>query len=279
MKQLIKVSLLFAFLLPQVCKASGLEYCRDFGRLYLSVAIMITSSPDSSVATGFLTESPLVPNKVVLTTAKHVVENAREIELQVPFVDTNNVIIETRKFSVPLYKDSVRLFYTPERHLDLALIFIDKQKLQTAHDVIRYSSFTYSGYTEMKHLVVGQSVLFAGYPLGLTINQTNPLLRKGIIAGIDTLKDIIYLDADAFGGSSGSPVFINYDSPIHFEFLQSTKQILVGVISAYIPFQKRFRNLETGRIEMVQTENSGIAEVVPAEKIRAFADSLIGLQK
>lgn len=274
-----KVVVLLVFIWPAILQASGLEYFRFFEREYISSAIMVISHPDSLFGTGFLTKSPLDPNKLVLTTTKHLVQGARELELQIPILDSNDVIIETCKLMVPLYKDTVIQYYTPESDLDFSLVIINKQLLRSSHDIVWFSSLSYSHYIEMKNLIAGQSVLFAGYPLDLTVNQNQALLRKDTIAGIDTIKDIIYLDADAFGGSSGSPVFVNYDSPVHFEFLEKHKEILVGVIAGYKPFVKKFRNIETGKIEMIQTENSGIAIVVPAEKIRIFADSLLNKQK
>lgn len=247
------------------------------GEKYISLAILLKSFPDSSVGTGFLTKIPSDPEKLVLTTTKHILKDTRELELQVPILDSSDVIIETCKVRVPL--DTVTKYFTPETNLDISLLIVDKQMLRGSHDVSWFSSASYSLYTEMKNLTAGQSVLFAGYPLDLAVNQTQALLRRGTIAGIDTIKSLIYLDADAFGGSSGSPVFINYDSPVHFEFLQKYNQILVGMIVGYIPFVKRLYNLETKQIEMIQTENSGIAIVVPAEKIKAFADSLLNKQR
>jgi hypothetical protein len=117
-------------------------------------------------------------------------------------------------------------------------------------------------------------VVFTGYPLDIMVNGNQPLLRRGTIAGVDTVKNRIYLDADAFGGSSGSPVFINFDSPLHHEFQKTYGQIFIGMIAGYVPFQKWLVDRETGRPEMRQTENSGIAVVVPAETIKLFADSL-----
>ena len=113
----------------------------------------------------------------------------------------------------------------------------------------------------MRVLFPGQPVFYYGYPLGLAINGVEPYLRAGVIAGVDTTSALVYLDAQNFPGSSGSPVFLNPTEPIN------VGAVFVGVISGYIPMHKRLLSERTGAIEMIQNENSGIAVVVPADAV------------
>ena len=164
----------------------------------------------------------------------------------------------------------------------MALIIIDKAVMTAPgreSDLHLLSSLPLYFYADMKNLFAGQTVSFSGYPLNLSVNRSKPLLRRGSIAGIDTVEDVIYLDADAFGGSSGSPVFIDLSSQANLEFLGTYKQMLVGMISRYESFKKQLLNLQTGQIEMIQTENSGIAVVVPAETIRRHAESFLAKRR
>lgn len=259
---------------PIASDAGDLDYARFYQRLYLSGAIMFKSLPGSSVGTGFLTKFDSDPNRFIFTTNKHVVENAVELELTIPIVDSNLTIVGTVQLNVPLFKDTAKQYYIPGENLDIALLILQKSILSRLSNV-GFASLRASLYTQTNNLFVGQPIVFSGYTLGLTVNEKQPLLRKGSIAGIDTLKNIIYLDADAYGGSSGSPVFIDFSSNANIEFYNKYNQLLIGIISGYKPFTKQLVNLDTKKVEMIQTENSGIAIVVPAEKIKSFADSLL----
>ncbi|MGB2769965.1 MAG: serine protease [Candidatus Zixiibacteriota bacterium] len=264
-----------------IVQAIGLEYAERYARLYLSTAVKIRCHPDSSrYGTAFLTKNPKNPSQLVLTTNKHLVQHAKELEVRIPIKDTSGVIVDSWTARIPLYRDTVTQFFTPESDLDLALVPVERDWLRKpGGPTVHFSSLTYSFYAEMRNLVPGQSVVFTGYPLDIMVNGNQPLLRRGTIAGVDTVKNRIYLDADAFGGSSGSPVFINYDSPLHHEFLTTYGEFFVGMIAGYVPFEKWLVDRETGRPEMRQTENSGIAVVVPAETIRLFADSLFQMRR
>ena len=282
MKNLKVIILLLFSFLPSILEAGVLDDARRFERIYLRTAIKVHAKPTDVLGTGLFTKFEQEPSKLIFTTNKHTIDGAKELELTVPITDTADVIIKTLTINVPLYKDTLRQYYIPKEGFDIVLIVIEKEALRKADfssDVIRFASLPYSWYIDAHNLFVGQSVVFTGYPLGLTVNRTQPLLRKGTIAGIDTTRNIIFLDADAFGGSSGSPVFIDYSTQANIEFYKIYKQMLVGIISGYLPFKKKQINNQTGKIEMVQTENSGIAVVVPAETIRKIADRFLAEYK
>lgn len=184
-------------------------------------------------------------------------------------VITSKVVV-----TVPLISDSQKSYYVPKGDLDFCLVVLDKESYPLLDSII-FWCLPDSIYASMKNLYVGQSVVFPGYPLDLSVNQVLPLLRKGMVAGIDTMLNVVYLDADAFAGSSGSPVFIDFSFEENKEFWNKHKQMLVGIISRYVPYKKYLKNVQTEKLEMIQTENSGIAVVVPAEAIREMADSLL----
>lgn len=279
MKKLSSIILLLIFCYPAILYAQSLlDATRDNQKVFLPIAIKIEKIPSSKIGTGFFARHELDRTKLIFTTNRHIVEDAEELKLTVPIKDSLDVIIKTITINVPLLKNSVKQYYIPDYDLDLALIIIDKSSLAKADpksDFLLFSSLPFSAFTNTVHLFTGQEVIYTGYPLGLTVNGTQPLLRKGVIAGIDTLKNIIYLDADAFGGSSGSPVFIDLNSQANKEFIKLYRQWLVGIISSYVPSYKYLVNKETQKVEMVQTENSGIAVVVPAETIRKIAERFL----
>jgi len=269
------ILLLILFFSTTLYARTLLDEARDEQKLYLMIAIRIEKIPTSEIGTGFFTKLEGDRTKLIFITNKHMIENAKELKLTVPIVDSLDVIVKTVTINVQLFKDTVKQYYIPEGNLDLALIMVDKSSIAKADpksDFLLFSSLPSSAFTSVEHLFAGQEVVFTGYPLGLTVNKTQPLLRKGAIAGIDTLRNVIYLDADAFGGSSGSPVFIDFSSQVNIEILKNYQQALVGIAYGYEPYQKYLVNKETQKLEMIQTENSGIAVVVPAETIRKMID-------
>jgi len=281
-KQLrITLLLLFSFL-PSTLHAGALEEARKSEKIYLSVAVRVETLPTRKIGSGFLSKIEGDDTKVMFTTNKHLVDGANELQLTVPTKDASNAITGTLTFKVPFSKDSLNQNYIPEGNLDLALIIIDKARMTAPgreSGSVHFSSLPYRLYADMKNLFAGQTVSFSGYPLDLSVNRSKPLLRNGSIAGIDTVEGVIYLDADAFGGSSGSPLFIDLSSQANLEFLGTYKQMLVGMISRYVPFKKQLLNLQTGQIEMIQTENSGIAVVIPADTIRRHAESFLAKRR
>jgi len=277
MKKLRSIISLWILFLPTILNAGVLDDARVFEKVYLSSAIKIEKLPKHTIGAGFFTKIKEDRTKLVFTTNKHMVEEAEELIFTVPIKDSLDMIIKTITLNVPLLKDTIKQYYIPDESLDIAFLIVDKKTLSealTESDLRLFSSLPYSSYASVKNLYAGQSVLFTGYPLGLTVNRSLPLLRKGIIAGIDSLEKVIYLDADAFQGSSGSPVFIDFSTQENIEFWKTNKQMLVGIIAGYKPLVKRLYN-DQGEVEMIQTENSGIAVVVPAEIIRKMAERFL----
>jgi len=115
-------------------------------------------------------------------------------------------------------------------------------------------------YKLFKDVYVGNTVYVFGYPSSIT--RTNPwldigipLLRKGIIAGVNkTIKSII-LDCPVFGGNSGGLV-------LEVErYSTGFSSRAIGIVTDYVPYQKESH------------ENSGYSVVVPMD----FVEELISL--
>jgi len=308
MNKLRYIILILILFLSSILYAAVLDDARVFERVYLKSAIKVEAIPTNIVGTGFFTKLEREPAKFIFTTNKHVIDGADSLKLTIPITDTSDAIIKTLTIMVPLSKkivkyyhdfekkdivlqhiytielhtDTVEQYYFPEEGFDIALVIVDKQLISQADsksETLRVFAIPYSSYVSIDNLFVGQSVVFTGYPLGLSINRIQPLLKKGAIAGVDTIKNVIYLDADALGGSSGSPVFIDFNTQANVEFWDAYKQMLVGIISGYLTFERRRFNNQTGKFEVVQIGNSGIAVVVPAETIKKVAERLLSGSK
>jgi len=73
----------------------------------------------------------------------------------------------------------------------------------------------------------GTEIYFLGYPIGLTgYELTTPIIKRGIIAGIKNKTDF-YLDANAYGGNSGSPVLVESN-----QVNKGNGHKLIGIISS-----------------------------------------------
>ncbi|MGA3285420.1 MAG: serine protease [Verrucomicrobiota bacterium] len=112
---------------------------------------------------------------------------------------------------------------------------------------------------------VGADVYMFGYPMSLTAPIRNkfdlaqPLLRKGIVAGVSLSKRTIVVDSPSYQGNSGGPV-IQVEHP---EF-GATDYKIIGVVSAFVPFEEEWEN-KTLRYSHVTVSNSGYTLVEPID--------------
>jgi hypothetical protein len=93
-----------------------------------------------------------------------------------------------------------------------------------------------------EEVLTGNEVIVFGYPTSLGLQQLpqldlhRPLLRKGIVAGINSEKRSIVLDCPSYFGNSGGPVLELDKEPFRTHFT------IIGVISQYVPFADQGRS-------------------------------------
>ena len=103
------------------------------------------------------------------------------------------------------------------------------------------------------------------------------IVRQGVAARIrdwyDGQADTFLIDASVYPGNSGGPVIAK---PTMFSYVETRSHPkLIGMVSGYVPFQDVARSDQTGELVSVSTENSGLAEVVPIDKVNeTIADVL-----
>jgi hypothetical protein len=126
---------------------------------------------------------------------------------------------------------------------------------------------------------LGQQICTVGYPRSLGLEDvpqydfTRPLLRKGIIAAVDTVKGNIIIDCPSYKGNSGGPVFelIKYGGKMG----EGVTYNLLGLVSEFIPYKedKYDSNLN---VKGTFIWNSGYSIVTPSKYIlnliSAFGD-------
>jgi hypothetical protein len=93
-------------------------------------------------------------------------------------------------------------------------------------------------------VLVGNDAILYGYPASLGIPENpqfdpvRPLLRKGLIAGLDPQKRSIIIDAPVYRGNSGGPVFEIEPQGFGHRFW------LVGITTEFIPLAERAPDLQ-----------------------------------
>ena len=117
----------------------------------------------------------------------------------------------------------------------------------------------------------GDEVYTLGFPLGLTGYSRNyPIVRQGVIARIqdwyDGQSDYFLIDASIFPGNSGGPVIAK---PTMFSYGQTRAHPkLIGVVSGYLTHADVALRDQMGRPILDSEENSGLAIVVPIDKVK-----------
>jgi hypothetical protein len=120
----------------------------------------------------------------------------------------------------------------------------------------------------------GDDIYVLGFPMGLVGGARNFVIaRRGSIARIkDSLAgavspDRFLIDALVYPGNSGGPVVTRPS----VDAVQGTKAqdqaYLIGVVSAYIPYEDTAVSQQTGRVRIAFEENSGLAEIIPIDAV------------
>lgn len=115
-------------------------------------------------------------------------------------------------------------------------------------------------------VLMGNDVYVLGYPSSIGIQQqpqieyNSPLLRKGIVAGMNETNKTIVLDCLTFFGNSGGPVVQTVHEGL------TTKFDVIGVVSQYIPFTETWVNMTLNYSNM-QVHNSGYSIAEPMDSV------------
>jgi hypothetical protein len=116
-------------------------------------------------------------------------------------------------------------------------------------------------------VLVGNDIYIFGYPtsLGLRdipqIDYERPLLRKGIVAGVNEKTKAIILDCPVYGGNSGGPVL-----QVEETGLGGKEFRLIGIIKEFVPYAETWLNISQ-KYSNVTISNSGYSVAVPVDWI------------
>jgi S1-C subfamily serine protease len=117
---------------------------------------------------------------------------------------------------------------------------------------------------QFSQILVANDVFVFGYPasLGLKdipqIDYQKPLLRKGIVAGINESLQTIILDCPIFPGNSGGPVLEVEEEGFELIFR------VIGVVSQFVPIAETWLNTLFGYSNL-SIGNSGYSVATPMD--------------
>ena len=167
----------------------------------------------------------------------------------------------------------------PDPKVDVAIAPLNLESNEAGRSWFRNNSHLYFRDELQKvGFMEGDEVYTLGFPLGLAGDERNyVIVRQGVVARIrdwyDGQSNSFLIDALVYPGNSGGPVIAK---PTMFSYTQTrTHPKLIGMVSGYMPYQDFARSDQTGQVVSVSTQNSGLAEVVPIDKVNeTIADVL-----
>lgn len=227
--------------------------------------------------TGFLIQEAVVhPSSrsfggIYLVTNRHVLLASGNLFVLVPFKDDDGRVrtVElnlTNQFNL----SETRVLLPTDPNVDLALLPLplDDHILSEVGTIPSHAIHD----APIDSLVASQ-VFFLGFPVGLVdIKRPRALYRFGVVSGVKADGKLL-IDAQNFGGSSGSPIFLFPTQLGASGIFISPGVNLIGVMSAFEPSDLRGRSVPTqARSPIVPVENSGIARAEWARELRLLID-------
>ena len=242
-------------------------------------------TPDSSgsvrfTATGFLYGYPAGHDDqftVYLVTNEHVIRGKRLLKVRLHHSeDTTPQVLDLRlQGESEKYVERNAVHDVAVIGLSNSLLDIPGIDLQFIRGDLRVTKETGSelGISE------GDGVFVLGFPMGMAGDERNyPIVRQGCLARVrDWLNgksSKILIDSLIFPGNSGGPVITKPDGFALQGMTPNRRALLLGMVSGYVPYVDVAVSEQTRNVRVIFEENSGLAEVVPADIIHDTVRSL-----
>jgi hypothetical protein len=240
---------------------------------------------------GYLVQDDPDPAKrsyqVFLITNRHVIANRVQVEIRLNPKKTSD---QGESFTLPMIDAATgrpAWFAHKDSGIDVAGALINWQLLlDRGIDVEFLCSDTNAADTaKMKDIGVsaGDGIFVIGFPMNLAGNQRNyAIVRPGAIARITDLIESaatkLMIDSHVFPGNSGGPVILEPAVMSISGTKNNNTAYLIGIATDYIPYIDVAVSPQTQRARVTFEENSGLAEVVPVDRIneaiKAWRDSI-----
>ena len=226
----------------------------------VSIENRVNDKEIKPIGTGFLVASQ--NDHMLLVTAKHVIS------------DNNGKIKEGLVYRINLKEEKSTIIddmgliklgggnWFLSKTSDVAVRFMPHNQKS---DILKIPA---KFFLKKESVEPGTPALILGFPMGLRSEEyATPIVRRAVVA----LKEKTYfiVDGFAFPGNSGGPVLYMPAHQIGMIKLNNYKseQMLLGIISAYIPYKDTAVSLQTKRPRITFEENSGLTVVIPSDDI------------
>lgn len=245
------------------------------------ITARIENKSYGNIGTGFFYMAPVPMDdgkdraKLLLISNKHVLLGAQEksnpkgmltIKLNRKKADGTPDFGNVRTFDHNEYE--FVLFTHPDPEVDLACI--DVSRITHTDAFLMHLNQDLLKPINYEKVVVGRDVIFVGYPANYYDKVNNlPLIRKGTIASIPHVdfngKGQIVLDAQIFPGSSGSPVFVDWNN----------KYSLLGVISDMVTRNSELQKFPVNTHQLGVKEALGLGLIIKHRHVQELIDHVV----
>jgi hypothetical protein len=240
------------------------RFTSTFNQQWLDLVVSIEMSEAGKalgpIGTGFLVQT--LQKHVLLVTAKHILEN----RIRVSTIRLGYRLNTTGTSSVIIWDDELHKQGLGGWHLS-----------PTADVACRFTAWpessqpmtmTSDNFLSAEALMAGAPLLVLGFPLGLRQTEhARPIAKHGIVGRVE--PNVIIADVFVFPGNSGGPVI--YNPPFKPGRGLSSQLIpeekLIGIVASYVPYQEPAISTHTGRTRVIFEENSGLANIVPVDRL------------
>ena len=225
-------------------------------------------------ATGFFVK---IQEIFHLVTAKHVVEDTETGNLMdeklLAFFNKKEGGVTGVSIKELKDKDETNWVFHNDERVDIAIIPFRLSK--KTHDFLVIPDDSFLGIDSLSELY---DIFFLSFQPGVEYGtKIIPIIRSGTISRINEDKTL-FVDAAAFPGNSGSPVFLKH-SPIRFgeKGISIGKDPIggkfIGVIGEYIPYKEVAISVQTGLPRVIFEENTGLSKVWSVGYLKQIIES------
>jgi hypothetical protein len=216
--------------------------------LFTTARLQVTTLDGQlSVGTGFFFAFALRGDEgvPVLVTCKHVMKNARTVEISLHLSDATHLNSPAASsFRLSMDQSNAIMFDHPDADVDLTAILYEPLRsaaLANGHNAFtrHFTEEDLPSDADLRSLRAVEDVVMAGYPIGLSDQANNlPIIRRGTTA---THPAVAFngqprgvIDIACLPGSSGSPVLLlNEGIYVQNQALAvGTRKLLLGVLFA-----------------------------------------------
>ena len=222
------------------------------------------------VATGFFYGDAITSDidslfQVFLVTNRHGLMDLSPISLRFNPQDGPSAT------EVDLVDVEERVSFHPNPNVDLAVLPIEVEYFRDMGLRLEFfqspQAATLSKMSEIG-ITEGDGVFVMGFPMGLVGSERSAVIvRSGSIARVQDAyagyQDHFLIASSVFPGNSGGPVIAKPEAMAIEGTASNQRSLLLGIVSAYIPYTETAVSQQTGLIRAVFTENSGLAQILP----------------